>query len=73
MRLAAALHPEWPRFGFDDVASRMGIGILGRHTAEGDAVAAGELLLTLIPEIRARRVQTIGDLVWLQEGVGQKS
>jgi DNA polymerase-3 subunit epsilon len=70
MRLTAALHPDWPRFGFDDVASRMGIGILGRHTAEGDAVAAGEILLAMIPEIHARRLRTIGDLVWLQEGVG---
>jgi len=71
MRLAAALHPDWKRFGFDDVASRMGIGILGRHSAEGDAVAAGELLLALIPEIRDRGIRTVGDLVWLQGAVGQ--
>jgi len=69
MRLAAALHPDWKRFGFDDVASRLGIGILGRHSAEGDAVAAGELLLALIPEIRDRGIRTVGDLVWLQEAV----
>jgi DNA polymerase III subunit epsilon len=71
MRLAEALHPDWPRFGFDDVACRMGIGILGRHTAEGDAVAAGEILLAMIPEIHARRLRTIGDLVWLEEGGGE--
>jgi CBS domain-containing protein len=51
-----ALHPDWQQFGFDDVASRMGIGILGRHTATGDALAAGEVLLALIPEIIARRL-----------------
>jgi DNA polymerase III epsilon subunit-like protein len=66
-RLAAVLHPEWKAFDFDEVACRMGIGILGRHTAEGDAVAAGELFLALIPEIRAHGVRTIAELVWLQE------
>jgi DNA polymerase III epsilon subunit-like protein len=68
-RLAAALHPEWEAFGFDEVASRMGIGVLGRHTAQGDAAAAAEVLLALIPEIRARGVRTVGDLIWLQETV----
>lgn len=71
MRLAAALHPDWERFSFDEVASRVGIGILGRHTAEGDARAAGELLLALLPETRARGVKTVGDLVWLQGTVGR--
>jgi DNA polymerase-3 subunit epsilon/CBS domain-containing protein len=66
-RLAVALHPEWKALGFDEVASQMGIGILGRHTAEGDAVAAAELLLALIPEIRAHGARTLGDLIWLQE------
>ena len=66
-RWALVLHPEWKPFGFDEVASHVGIGILGRHTAEGDAVAAAELLLAFIPEIRALGARTIGDLIWLQE------
>lgn len=69
MRLAGALHPDWEQFGFDDVASRLGIGILGRHTAEGDALAAGELLLTLLGEARSRGLRTVGELLWLQETV----
>jgi DNA polymerase III epsilon subunit family exonuclease len=67
MRLAAALHPDWEHFGFDEVAARLGIGILGRHTAEADALAAGELLLALSQEARARGVRTVGELLWLQE------
>ena len=67
MRLAAALHPDWERLTFDDVMSRMGIGVLGRHTAEGDAIAAGELLLALFPEIRARGIQTLAELLWFQD------
>jgi DNA polymerase III epsilon subunit-like protein len=69
-RLAVVLHPEWKALGFEEVAALRGIGILGRHTAEGDAAAAGELLLALIPEIRALGAQTVDDAVWLQETRG---
>jgi len=71
MRLAAALHPDWALFGFDEVAAHMGVGILGRHTAEGDARAAGEILVALIPEIRALGARTLAELIWLQESVGR--
>lgn len=71
MRLAAVLHPDWERFSFDEIAARLGIGILGRHTAEGDARAAGELLLALLPETQMLGARTVGDLVWLQGTVGQ--
>lgn len=69
MRLAAALHPDWEHFGFDDVASHLGIGILGRHTAAGDALGAGELFLALLEEARRRALRTVGELLWLQETV----
>ena len=71
MRLAAALHPDWKHFGFDEVASHMGVGILGRHTAEGDARAAGEILIALLPEIHALGAQTVGEIVWLQATVSR--
>lgn len=67
--LAAALHPDWDRLSFEEVAARVGIGILGRHTAEGDARAVGELLLALLPETQERGIRTVGDLVWLQAAV----
>lgn len=66
MALAAALHPEWPSFGLDEVAARLGIRIEGRHTARGDAVAAGQLLLALLPAVTARGCRTVADLLWLQ-------
>jgi DNA polymerase III epsilon subunit family exonuclease len=69
MLLAAALHPEWGRFDFEEIASRIGVGILGRHTAEGDARAAGEVLIALLPEIRARGARGLDEIVWLQEAV----
>jgi DNA polymerase-3 subunit epsilon len=69
MRLAAALHPEWERFDFDDVTARMGIGILGRHTAEGDARGAAEILVAFIPEIRSRSVRRVDEVLRLQKTV----
>ena len=44
------------------LAAQMGVGVAGRHTAEGDARMAGELLLALLPLLRRRGVRTIGDL-----------
>lgn len=65
--LAVALHPGWDRLSFEEMAARVGVGILGRHTAEGDARAVGELLLAFIPEARERGINTLGELIWLQE------
>jgi DNA polymerase III epsilon subunit-like protein len=70
-RLTAALHPDWRQFSFDDIASQIGIGVLGRHTAEGDAIAAGEILLALIPEMIARGLRTVGELIWIQDAAAQ--
>lgn len=71
MRLAASLRPEWAGLGLEGVAARLGIGILGRHTAEGDARAAGEVLLCLIPEFGARGVRSLDDLDRFQKSPGR--
>ena len=64
--LAAALHPDWLDPGLDAVAARLGIPITGRHTAEGDALAAGQILLALLPALTARGLRTVPDLMWFQ-------
>ena len=66
-RLAAWLHPGWPDVSLDVVAAAVGVSIQGRHTAEGDAVAAGRVLLRLVPRLRARGIRTLADVLWLQE------
>ena len=65
--LAAALHPEWAGLYLSDLATRLGIGILGRHTSEGDARAAGEILLVLIPELLMRGIRRVDEAVWFQK------
>jgi DNA polymerase III epsilon subunit-like protein len=57
--------------GFNDtrlegVARHLKVSIDGRHTAEGDARMAGEVLLALLPALRGRGVRTLGELRHLQ-------
>jgi DNA polymerase-3 subunit epsilon len=66
MRLAAALHPDWPDVGLDAVVERLGIAVVGRHTARGDAEAAAGILLALLPRARAHGIRTLPELAWLQ-------
>jgi DNA polymerase III epsilon subunit-like protein len=67
MRLAAALHRDWTDVGLDAVAARLGVSIEGRHTAQGDALAAGRILLTLLPALALKGLRTVPELVWFQE------
>jgi DNA polymerase-3 subunit epsilon len=69
MRLAAALNRSWGDVSLDAVAARLGIPIVGRHTARGDAVAAGHILLKLLPALTRRGLRTVGDVVWFQQSV----
>jgi DNA polymerase III epsilon subunit family exonuclease len=66
MRLAAALYPGWTDVGLDAVAARLGITVRARHTAEGDALAAAEILIALLPAARERGARTLADLQWLE-------
>jgi DNA polymerase III epsilon subunit-like protein len=68
-RLAVALHPAWSDVSLDGVCAAFGVSIHGRHTAEGDAAAAGRLLVRLVPPMRARGIRTVADALWLQESV----
>jgi DNA polymerase III alpha subunit (gram-positive type) len=69
MRLAAALYPAWRDVGLDAVAERLGVVIAGRHTPDGDAVAAGGILLRLLPTLATRGLRSLADVLWLQESV----
>jgi DNA polymerase III epsilon subunit family exonuclease len=66
MRLAVALHPEWHDVSLDTVATLLGVQVVGRHTAEGDAIAAGRILLAMLPALAERGLRTLTELVWFQ-------
>jgi len=58
--LAAVVHPDAPSQALEDVAQRMGIAVIGRHTALGDALATAEVFLRLIPLLAAQGIHTLG-------------
>lgn len=64
--LASGLHPEWRDFTLEHIAARLGVAIVARHTAEGDALTAGHILLGLLPELEAHGLRTVPELLWLQ-------
>jgi DNA polymerase III epsilon subunit-like protein len=73
-RLAVALHPSWRRQAeLEFVAAQLGIPVVGRHSAEGDARMAGEILLALMPHFRHRGVVTVSALTWVQTAVYRRT
>ncbi len=59
--LSAMLHPIYKQHNIESIAARLGVNIVGRHTALGDAVAAAEIFLKLIPILRSRGITTLKD------------
>lgn len=59
--LAAVVHPSQVSHGLDESCARLGVAVVGRHTALGDAQAAAALFLRLIPLLEARGIRTLGD------------
>ncbi len=57
--LSAVIHPEEERHGLEDIAARLGVQALGRHTALGDAIVTGEIFLRMIPLLEDRGIYTL--------------
>lgn len=63
VRLLARLTAEaGPHDDIESICSAFGIEIKGRHSALGDAVAAAEAFVALIPHLRARGIRTLAEL-----------
>lgn len=59
--LATVANPNLADHSLEMVAAWLGVEIEGRHTAPGDAVAAGEIFVALLPELRKRNLRTLGE------------
>jgi len=66
MRLAAALHPGWTDVSLESLGARLAVPVVGRHTARGDALTAGALMLELLPDLVRLGHRTVADALWLQ-------
>ena len=58
MLLSAVVHPAHVRHDLETIAERLGVSIIGRHTALGDAMAAAEVFLKLLPLLSAMEIRT---------------
>jgi DNA polymerase-3 subunit epsilon len=61
--LDAAVHSDHADHSLEAIASRLGVDVLGRHTALGDALVTGEVFIRLVALLRARGVRTLGEAV----------
>ena len=59
--LARVAAPTLADHGLDRLCEWLGIEIEGRHTALGDARAAGQAFLALVPLLRAKNIRTLAE------------
>ncbi len=57
--LSAVVHPQQDSHGLEAIAERLGVPVLGRHTALGDAMVTAEVFLKLIPLLAERGIHTL--------------
>jgi DNA polymerase III subunit epsilon len=57
--LSAAVHPSLQDHRLEAIAERLGVRVIGRHTALGDALLTGEILLKLIPLLAESGIDTL--------------
>lgn len=59
--LCAALQPRGVALELEAIAERLGVPVIGRHTALGDAIMTGEIFLRLVPLLAAEGIVTLRD------------
>lgn len=59
--LAAIANPMLPDYSLETIASWLGVSIQGRHSALGDASAAADLLVALVPKLAERGIRTLAE------------
>jgi DNA polymerase-3 subunit epsilon len=58
--LSAVVHASFENHNLDTIAGRLGVRVIGRHTALGDALVTGEVFLRLLPLLADRGIVTLG-------------
>jgi DNA polymerase III subunit epsilon len=59
--LSAVIHPNQESHKLEAIAERLGITIIGRHTALGDAIVTAEVFLRMLPVLADMGIHTLGE------------
>ena len=59
--LAAVVQPGLPGTSIEALAAWLGVDVVGRHSAEGDALTAARIFVALVPHLRKRGIRTLGE------------
>jgi DNA polymerase-3 subunit epsilon len=58
--LSVIVHPSQEGHDLESIAERLGVSVVGRHTALGDALLTGEIFLRLLPLLAEHDIVTLG-------------
>ncbi|EMS80076.1 3'-5' exonuclease [Desulfotignum phosphitoxidans] len=61
--LSAFLHPIHEQHDMENIAQRLGISMISRHTAFGDALTTAQIFLKLIPILNSNGILTLEDAI----------
>jgi CBS domain-containing protein len=61
--LSQIVNPALADFSLDHVASWLGVDVVGRHSALGDATTAAKVFQKLVPLLRNRGIRTLGEAI----------
>ncbi len=67
LRLYAALHPRAADVELDAAAAELGVDVIGRHTALGDALVTAELYRRMLPLLAEAGIKTLGQALEFAE------
>lgn len=59
--LSAVVHPHQETHSLEAIAERMGLNVVGRHTALGDAMLTANIFNRLIRLLKNKGIQTLGE------------
>jgi DNA polymerase III subunit epsilon len=57
--LSALLHPNQQSHRLEAIAERLGVAVVGRHTALGDALVTAEVFIRMLPLLAERGIRTL--------------
>ena len=57
--LATVVEPHQPSYALEDIAARLGVEVLARHSAAGDALTTAQMFLKMLPLLRQQGIVTL--------------